>query len=340
MKTIQLFLAFALLFMLNSNAQNVITVDNSPSSNAQYNDLQTAIEAAVSEDIIYIHPSETNYGNITIPKTLHLRGFAHSDPDKATLITDIKLLENASNSSFSGLRLTNDFIVHNSTTTLTGLVFENNIVSQMIFRDAGVDGMIIRGNIIWYIGTSATSSTYNNYTNTTISNNIITGRINLENYQSITVKNNIFLTGNPFTNYASGDGSITVQNNIFYYSTTFTVNINALGVIFENCLAYNLGSGNVAALSGSNNIINTNPQFVNAANAVFNPDIDDYHLQVGSPAIGTGIDGADMGIYNTGPFVFNNFGYTNGLPTVKITSITKEVAPDTNIEVTIETNSN
>ena len=139
MKTRILFLSFALLFTFNSKAQTIITVDNSIGSNAQYSDLQTAIDAASSGSIIYIHPSEINYGNITVDETLHLRGFAHSDPDKATLITDIALGENASNCSFSGLRLTDDFIIDNLSTTLTGLVFENFMSTQCYFIFSGVE---------------------------------------------------------------------------------------------------------------------------------------------------------------------------------------------------------
>jgi hypothetical protein len=341
MKT-KLFLSIALMLAFICNSQSVITVDNSVGSNAQFSDLQSAITLANPGDIIYIHPSEINYGNINVDKTLHLRGFGHSDPDKATLITDLILGENASNSSFSGLYMTDDFIVSGLSTTLTGLVFENNIVAEMLLRNAGVDDMLIRGNIIWKIGTSSGSTSFNNYTNTIISNNVITSKIYLKNYQSVEVKNNIFLTSNgvPIANFGSDNGSVTVQNNIIYYSATFTIDSNGAGVIFENCLNYNLGSGNVVALAGTNNIANIDPLFVSAANSSFDSDIDDYHLQGGSLAIGNGVAGEDMGIFNAGPFVFNNFGYTNGIPTVKITAITNSVTVGGNLEVTINTNSN
>lgn len=344
MKT-KLFLSIALMLAFICNSQSVITVDNSVGSNAQYSDLNTAIAIASAGDIIYIHPSEINYGNITVTKTLHLIGFGHSDPDKATYITDLILGGNASNSSFSGLYITDDFFASNSSTTLTGLVIENCIVvSQMILNNAGVDDMLIRENIIGIIGDSANLQSRNNYTNTIISNNIIRDRIYLKNYQSVEIKNNIFLSSSslslPIVNLGNASGSVTVQNNIMYFSSLTNLNSNSAGVIFENCLNYNIGSGTVAALNGSNNFANIDPKFVSAANTVFNPDIDDYHLQAGSIAIGNGAAGEDMGIFNVGPFVFNNFGYTNGIPTVKITAITNSVTVGGNIEVTITTNSN
>jgi hypothetical protein len=72
----------------------------------------------------------------------------------------------------------------------------------------------------------------------------------------------------------------------------------------------------------------------------WNPDFD-FHLQAGSVAIGAGVNGEDLGIYDgVTPFLFNNFGFTAGIPTVTITAITEQVAPGDNIEVTIQSNSN
>lgn len=342
MKTKILFSTMLLFVFLTSNSQNILTVDNSVGSKAQYSDLNTAIALADPSDIIYVHPSEINYGNITITKELHLIGFAHSDPDKATLITNLIIGENASNSSFSGLRITGDFIVDNLSTTLTGLIFENNIVERrIVLDDAGVDDMLIRGNIISEIGTNNGGSSYNNYTNTIITNNIITFRIYVKNYQTVEVKNNLFLySAGPIINRGYENGSITVQNSMFYNSNAGTLDPNSLGVIFSYCLAYNLGSGIFAVLNGDNNIENIDPLFVSADNTIFNPDIDDYHLQEGSIAIGNGVSGQDIGLYNVSPFVFNNFGYTNGIPTVKITAITNTVAIDGDVEVTITTKTN
>lgn len=340
MKTMIFFLSFVLLFTFSSKAQTVITVDNSVGSNAQYSDLQTAIALATAGDIIYVHPSEINYGDITVDKTLHLIGFAHSDPDKATYIAEITFGENASNSSFSSLHITNRFYINGLSTTLTGLIFENNLIEgSMIFKNGGADNVLIRGNVIDQIGGQLANNS--KFTNAIISNNIITNKIYVQNYQSIEIKNNLFLYNVvPITNQVSTNGSITIQDNIFYDSSTNTLDVNNSGVIYENCLAYNFGSGNMVALNGSNNFENINPNFVSAADDSFDAGLDDYHLQTGSVAMGNGVAGEDIGIYNSGSFVFNNFGYTNSIPTVKITAITNSVAIDADVEVTIATNSN
>ncbi|MDD7887123.1 hypothetical protein [Flavivirga sp. 57AJ16] len=345
MKTKQLLLlSTTMLFAFICHAQTTITVDNSIGSHAQYSDLQSAISAASNGDIIQVHPSEINYGNITIDKELTLIGFGHSDPDKETKVTDFVLTANASNVSISGFHVTDD-IYTNSTTTISNLKIENNIIdSTLLFNSAGgANTVIIRGNIIYQIGSGSTSSNSDNYTNTIISNNIITHYIGLKNHQSITIKNNVFLSPNnsyPVYNAGDASGSITVQNNIFYYNSSGVLNPDADGVIFENCLTYNIGTGSVIALNGSNNLDNQNPNFVSASDTTFDSETDDYHLQAGSPAIGNGIGGVDMGIYDGSAFTFNNFGYTNGIPTVKITNITDRIAPNANLSVTINTNAN
>ncbi|MDO7173629.1 hypothetical protein [Mariniflexile sp. AS56] len=344
MKTKHLLLSAALSIASLCQAQNTITVDNSVGSNAQYSNLQSAISAASSGDVIYIHPSEINYGNVNIDKEITLIGYSHLGTEKQTLVTDIVLLNNASNSKFSGLHLTDDFYTNN-TNVLSGIIVENcYIKSTMTFNSAGVDDIIIRGNIIYQIGTSGLSSTSNNFTNAIISNNIILYYIGLKNHQSVTIKNNIFLGPYPafaINNANDTTGSITVQNNIFYYNTNSNFDPNSAGVVFENCLSYNMGSGSITALAGTNNINDQNPQFVESNNnSLYEAEMDDYHLQAGSLAIGSGAGGVDMGLYDGSPFVFNNLGYTNGIPTVKITNITDRIAPGANLSVTINTNAN
>lgn len=343
MKTKIIFFTTALILSYLVEAQNVITVDNSVGSNAQYSDLQSAISASSNGDTIYVHPSEINYGNITIDKELTLIGFGHSDPDKETMVTDFVLSANASNTTISGFHVTDD-VYTNGTTQISNIIIENNLIDSVLAFDStgGVDNVIIRGNVIYQIGFGSTSSSRDNYTNTIISNNIILYYIGLKNHQSIAIKNNIFLSPNnsyPVYNAGDASGSITVQNNIFYYNTSGVSNPDADGVIFENCLTYNIGSGSVAALNGSNNLNNQNPNFVNGIDTNFDAS-DDYALDAGSPAIGTGVAGVDMGIFDGSAFTFNNFGYSNGIPTVKITNITDRIAPGANLSVTINTNAN
>ncbi|WP_149274929.1 right-handed parallel beta-helix repeat-containing protein [Pareuzebyella sediminis] len=338
MKKITSLVAMLLGLWVATNAQNIITVDNGEGSNAQFNNLQSAISAASSGDIIHIIPSETNYGDITIEKKLTLIGFAHSDKNKRTMVDGITLTTGADDTRITGLVVTDSYYVKNNTVPLTGLIVENCLLEELYFANAGADGIVIRGNILNYVGFSRTTSLYSN---ALITNNLILREVVVLNYQSITVKNNIFLNpvgSSPIYNYSATNGSVTVQNNIFYFDSNSTFDPNFDGVNFENCLAYNNGSGNVASLNGTDNLNNQNPLFVeDNDNATFEPDIDDYRLQSSSPALNAGVNGEDIGLYGGGSFIFNNQGFSNGIPTVSIQAISTTVEPGQNLNVIIST---
>jgi hypothetical protein len=331
--SIALFGAMALL-----NAQNIITVDNTPGAQANYDNLQTAISQAADGDIIYIHPSETNYGNINVDKPLTLIGYGHSDPLKKSMVTDINLENLASNTKISGLFVDDDILVK-TTNTLQNVIIENCLVESVIdIDDGGINDLIIRGNVIFQLGSTVSSS--NNYTNALITNNILLNRFIVKNHQSTTFKNNIFLnpTVQPIINQADESGTLVAQNTIFYYNDSFnTDNPNNDGVSYSNCLTFNLGGVPVTSLNGDNNLNNVDPLFVATNdNANYDPVLDDYTFQSGSLAIGAGINGEDLGIFDGG-FVFDNFGFTDGIPTVNIQAISTSVAPGQNLNVIINT---
>ena len=341
MKTKLSLLVTALLFIYQVNAQNILTVDNSEGANAQYNSLQSAISAASAGDTIYVHPSITNYGEIVINKELTLIGFGHSDPDKRTYITNANFSSNSSNSVISGFYITTS-IFTTSADQLSNLTIENNfIASYLYFNNGGADNVIIRGNIINSIGNN--NNTGNNYTNTIISNNIITSAFYVYNHDSTTIKNNILSNTNgsrQIVNNNNTTGTLTVQNNIIYRHYSRALDVNSAGVKYEYCLAYNRSSGSLSDLDGDNNLNNQNPLFIeDNENAVFSVT-DDYHLQDGSPAIGAGVNGENIGLYDSTPFIFNNNGYSHGIPTVKITNITDRISTGANLSVTINTNAN
>lgn len=333
--------SFLLLFgaIMTIQGQNIITVDNSVGASAQFSDLQSAISGAAPGDIIYVHPSETNYGDISIDKSIDLIGFSHNDVDKKTLVDEIDLLDNASNTRISGFHITNDINALNTNVELNTITIENNLIDGTIWSGmaySGVSGMIIRGNVMYRIGSN--SSTWLNYTNTIISNNVITSFIYTNFHESITIKNNIFIEGSYPVNVGNATGDLKVQNCIFYESSGATVNINGSGVLYENCLSYNIGGGSYSTLVGTNNLNNQNPLFVeDNNNTTFEAEIDDYKLKTGSPGIDAGINGEDIGLFDGSNFTFNNFGYTNGIPTVTIDAISTTVAPGQDLNVIIST---
>ncbi|UOY07987.1 hypothetical protein L0P88_05400 [Muricauda sp. SCSIO 64092] len=335
MKKITLFTLAFLVNLAFIYAQNIITVDNSPGSAAQFNDLQTAISNASSGDIIYVHPSETNYGNIEIDKPLTMIGFSHSSADKQTLITDLTLTSNASNVRVSGFRVTDDLFI-TAGTPISDLILENNYFSSsMVINNGGVNNLVLRGNVINTMGSGASSGS--SFSNALITNNVFFGNLTVRLHESVTIKNNVFLTSEVF-NSRDETGNVTVQNSIFIARTSGTANANNDGVTFENCLIYNQFTGNADALVGTGNIVNVDPLFVeDNDNAIYEPLIDNYNLQSGSQAISTGVSGEDLGLFDGSGFVFDNVGFTDGIPTINIQAISTTVAPGQNLNVIINT---
>lgn len=335
-------LLFAFFGIISSNAQNVITVDNSPGSAAQFDDLQSAISQAQNGDIIYVHPSEINYGAIDVNKPLVLIGFSHSSSSKETMIDDIFLRNNASNTTIQGIHVTDFISTDGNTTTIENIVVENCLIDDGIFfEDAGMNNLILRGNIVNRIGSRTNSSAFNNYSNALITNNIITEAVHVKSFQSTTVKNNIFLGSNSFIpvfNVNDESGNLDVQNCIFYYNTSSSPDPNDPGVLFSNCLTFNLSSGQVAALQGTSNLDNIDPLFEeDNDNTTFEPLLDDYQLLENSLAKGAGVNGEDLGLFDGSGFIFDNVGFTNGVPTINIQAISTTVAPGQNLNVIINT---
>ncbi|WP_299367652.1 hypothetical protein [Winogradskyella sp.] len=335
----------SLVFLLTTlfiNAQTTFTVDNTEGADADYNDLQSAINSVLANSILYVHASEINYGDITIDKPISLIGFSHSAEDKETMIDEVDLLDSASNVRLSGIHFTNDLTVNNDNSIVSDLIIENNFFdsfAEVFFTgDELVVNMTMRGNILNTVGSDFQSST--NYSNSIIANNIFYDDLHVFFHESVAVENNIFLNGATVENSDDETGNLVVQDCIFYDNRSSNFDPNRVGVVFQNCLSYN-ETNSVTTLIGTGNFNDIDPQFVSADDDIFDPTIDDYNLQPGSDALGNGVAGDDIGLYSTNTnFTFNNFGYTAGIPIVTITAITSQIAPGGDLEVTIESNSN
>lgn len=333
MKTIILNFAF-LLFSASFFAQTTWTVDNRPGTTAQFSSIQAAHDAATAGDFIYIHPSPNTYGGLSIRKEIHLRGIGHG-PELANgehaMLNNISLSRNAteatnaSGSSISGLEI--QTIGDGNEFPFTNILIQNNIISGY-FSFYQAYNYIIQGNVF--------NSTYGNVINfngTAHANNIISHNIfnivaNTSTTSAIfnnllssdTVSNNLVIMNfNGATNtFFNGCSNPTVNNNMFVLGTTAVISsitTNNSTINFQNCLTFDYGGGSVAALSGTNNLNNMNPKFVNIGTPA-NPGFlytNNYKLATGSPAINAGSDGDDLGIYGQG-FLFQMKGYPFDLP--------------------------
>ncbi|MBI9068546.1 MAG: hypothetical protein JEZ09_14720 [Salinivirgaceae bacterium] len=311
---------FLLLTAFTINA-TVITVDNNPDGGAQYTDLQAAVDAASPGDTILVAGSATSYGNVSFNRQLVLIGAGYNNPyGENTIINNVELNRLNSSLSASGsvimgfivraISLNGPFNGGDETTqSINDVILNRCKVEYIQFLYGGVtysNNIITNCIIVENINIHAYSPSICQISGIQITNNIfnnayITSGLPTEGYSTIEIKNNLFInrTSNVF---ASTIGEVIIKNNIFYAAEP----LGPTGATYNNNLTYMCndntipGEGNV----GSGNLINQDPKFENypLEGAAFSYDYD-FHLKTGSPAIDSGTDGTDLGIYGgSNPF--------------------------------------
>lgn len=345
----QTILFFAMgLTTLMATAQAILTVDNSPGSVAAYSNLQTAHDAATAGDIIYVQPSGTSYGDLTISKAITIVGASHSEPTNISLLGAISIT--ASDIILKGLSISSINTVVGGTVPYENIeIFENKIGGISIGNgvDQTIDNIVIQGNQINYI------EQYNNAANVLITNNIIAS-IAIYNAATIVVSNNIFRSVyNNVTNiYNYGLGTANLSNNMFIFSYPYgNTSVNFYGGPFQlsNNLFYNYYSSYPVSLAGNysetESFFNTDPQFVNVDYATsgnfaaydwnqnFGATPADLTLMPGSPALTGGVGGTEIGISSN--FNYKYLGNPRGIPAMNIVSYNGTVPKNGTINVTV-----
>ncbi|MEZ4792971.1 MAG: hypothetical protein R2783_05780 [Gelidibacter sp.] len=327
MKTITLFLGSMLIGMTNF-AQTVHTVDNRIGTTAQFSSVQDAADAANEGDFIYVHPSETNYGNLTIRKTLHIRGLGHNpelNGGEHAIFTGINLNKDdaagtsSSNSTISGIEA--NFIGFSSNANYTNVRVSNCLITSLLdllsCTNTIADGNLLLNASIRFSTTGSTSNV--------VSNNIFNWTNNSGSFNMITNMNNTNLFLNNII-IISGSSDIfrncnlpVVKNNLFLFADDVNAPISVLldnsTVNFQNCLTFSYGAQTIDILSGTDNLDNVNPQLLDLGtpeDPVFSYD-KNYAISSGSPAQNAGEDGTDLGIFGLG-FNFSMNGYPFDLP--------------------------
>lgn len=343
MKKFTLYFGLMLVSIANF-AQTTWTVDNRPGTTAQFSLLQAAHDAAEPGDFIYIHPSTTNYGSLFIKKRINLRGIGHN-PELANgeyaSVNSIFFSSNSSQqttgsgSSISGLTI-GALGAASDAGNILDVSIQNNRINNISYSN-DIFNWLIQGNVLGGTSTNGVFSVINlggsgvigTHANTVISHNIIIDKLGSAGYTinglfaSDTFSNNLIIleSSNNQTSKSvfSSCNTPIVNNNIFLITNTNTLT-TVIGtenstINFQNCLTFAYAGQTVTALNGTNNLNNTNPQFINIDNPA-NPSFaytKSYKLKVGSSAIGAGSDGSDLGIYGQG-FKFQMKGYPFDLP--------------------------
>lgn len=322
MKTKLLFLAMAFVLPFFTNAA-VITVSNNPNSPGQYTDLQTAIDAAAPNDILYVHGSATNYGTVIITKPLSLIGggtLPQTNFQLPTSITSITFKHNltgtssGSGSSVSGCDVGNiiflSFTLETTTYGISNMAFKRNKIGNFSFppgANAGsYNNYIFQNNIISSIGPISTTGKIN-LSNALIKNNIINSIYYIE---PLSGGNNLIIN-NIITTDLNGNKGCLFTNNIFLGSNA-NYNINNVFTknifyIPDSTTGFDQATFEASQNTFSGNLYNQDPLFINMSTPgmlsqySYNyPDTApfiNYNLTSSSPGKNYGTDGTDVGIY-------------------------------------------
>jgi hypothetical protein len=213
-----------------------------------------------------------------------------------------------------------------------------------------LNNVIIRNNLILGGLYFATATSGNNI----VTNNIIYGKIYTNAVGgNTTILNNNFIgaSGTGYAFYLKMKNGI-VNNNIFYGSTP---SIAAAGTTssefefnsFSNNLVYSTGDDTMPPRgglgnNGTGNII-ASPTFVNVPLLGTWSSSYDFTLQAGSPALGAGSDGTDIGISGGASYAWPDANFvlkTSAVPVIQILNTSTVINPGDDLPVRIKAKSN
>lgn len=318
---------------ISANA-TIRTVSNATVSAGQYTTVQAAVDASVVGDTIYIHGSQTSYGDVTLNKRLVLIGAGHNltgtQYNFPTKLRFIYLSRGNSTtlptgSTIKGIEFSSIYSSGGSL-PVNNITLERNYMSSITIYGSG---WIIRNNFV-------NDFDINDFKNTIISNNVISSYIYDSNQPSVIITNNIFLNGA----YLSGVSYATVTNNIFinpgfanFSGTQNTWNKNIM--IYADPANYatfppanNTGVGNLNTID--NQFTTTIPLNISLADATKQ----DWILAATSIGSKYGTDGTDVGIYGGSYPMPNTTGATT-IPQITSMDLQNSVIPQ-NGTLTIE----
>ncbi|MEO7081695.1 MAG: hypothetical protein ABIY71_09215, partial [Flavobacteriales bacterium] len=148
----------------------VYTVSNEPGYPAQYNNLQAAHDAAAGGDTLYVTPSATNYGDLSVDRAITVIGGGYGTSGAHSQFSSIYCLAGSSGSRFIGLYGTGyiypEYYAENSNILVERCQF--NAIQPTGYA---MDGLVVKHSVISAITMSAS------WSNVLITNNLITAQV-------------------------------------------------------------------------------------------------------------------------------------------------------------------
>lgn len=301
-------------------------VNPTPNSSANYSTLQAAHDAAttVNNDTLYLEGSSFSAGGLIISKKLTIIGNGYF------LAQNPQTQYNISPSSF------NSYVycyAGSEGSKFIGCTFNYSVYIY-------TNNITIERN---YFGYSANNAIYSQ---TSCSDILILNNYfdNYYGYQSLNFNqthSNILIANNYFNGYVSVSPNFSgiFANNIFsypvtIYNSTLVNNISLYSADLYNCIAtYNIGnSTQFGTLNGNQQNVPASALFVGLTG---NSTDGQWQLKPGSPAIGAGEGGTDIGMFGGEyPYVLS------GLPPIPaIYSLDAQSLPSNTLDVNLKAKS-
>lgn len=311
----------------------VLTVSNSPEGGAQYSSLSAAYSAAAAGDTLYLEGTNISY---TAPsrfdKPLTFIGSGHlttANNYKRTIINrhaTIEIRSGASNSNFLGIIFYRDLSMNGA----NNIYFSSCRFESYLTIYSGYSAFISRCAF-----SRDNAININAGGDLTLQNSVLDGSIQDNNLSNTTIIDHcIFLTsaGNAALNIDGG----TVKNSIFV-NTKNIVDANASGISFlNNILVQDTTVPSSSGHTGSGNLTNTDPLFVNYTSGQLFSGNHNYDVQAGSPAINAATDGTNIGVHG-GALGFTETGEVQTTPYMRVLLINNtSVAPNGTIQVQVQ----
>lgn len=271
----------------------VLTVDNNPGAVAMFSDIAAAYQAAEEGDTLLVAGSPTTYGTITLRKRLHIIGAGYFLTENG--IPGVSRDSSTLNISFDGTE-TNSA----SGSTIVGLsgTFQSSAkASGVIIDKCHITTSFFDGQVTIRRSYCADSTLVLRASESSVRNSILVS-LNLQ-AENCTVSNCVI------TGVLQAWPSTSISSCIFTSASTpesFAQNVKGS---VSHCIA--IGGDFLPA--GGDNIENAAFESVFVSTGILDPNFSPdgkWRLKAGSPAIGAGVAGTDIGAFGgPSPYVLS-----------------------------------
>jgi hypothetical protein len=295
-----------LLLLLTTSfaSADILVVDNNPGAPTPYSNIQTAVNAASDGDTIYVQPSGLSYGSFTVDKRLIIIGGGVSPRKQNTMPTavgSVTLADGSGSTVIMGLRVDGPFTC--SDDSLNNILIANCMFNHLLQPGNQCSNWIIEGSLI--LGTTSgsgqTMAISYPVPNLLVQNCIFSRNgigLGTPTPGYMVFRNNIFIyNGNEDVGNGNSywPSTVLLENNI-YFGCKIHGFVN--GQWLNNCFYLTTGFSISNTGQNSGNITG-NPQFTSfsATPAQWTSFFHDFTLQSGSPCLGAGTNGTDIGLF-------------------------------------------